>query len=78
MLSVKNCGKIKQMALDNYISWLSEILEQPIEPNENFLDVGGNSMIAISLNNKLKQEFNLLLSMEHLYNETLESAFNKS
>ena len=62
--------------MDNYLSWLGEILEQQILASDNFLDVGGHSMIAISLNERVKKEFGLTLSMERLYNATLEDVFS--
>lgn len=45
----------KSSALEHYISWLSEILEQSVSPDDNFLDIGGHSMIAISLNERIKK-----------------------
>lgn len=63
-------------ALNHYLSWLSEILEQQVLASDNFLDVGGHSMIAISLNERVKKEFGLTLSMEKLYNVTLEDVFS--
>ncbi|MEI7346800.1 acyl carrier protein [Dickeya chrysanthemi] len=65
----------KEKALAQYLLWLEDILEQPVEPDDNFLDAGGHSMIAISLNEKVKKEFGLTLSMERLYNTTLRNVF---
>ncbi|MDE9454649.1 phosphopantetheine-binding protein [Xenorhabdus bovienii] len=67
---------IKLKALGEYISWLESILEQPVSANDNFLDIGGHSMIAISLNDRIKNKFGLSLSMERLYNATLDETFS--
>jgi acyl carrier protein len=66
----------KATALKHYLTWLSDILEQPVLSNDNFLDIGGHSMIAISLNERIRKEFGLVLSMEQLYNTTLENTFS--
>ncbi|ATO34939.1 hypothetical protein DZA65_03909 [Dickeya dianthicola] len=65
----------KEKALVQYLLWLGDVLEQPVEPDDNFLDAGGHSMIAISLNEKVKKEFGLTLSIERLYNTTLRNVF---
>lgn len=70
-----NKEQIKVLALQQYIAWIQEILERPISEEDNFLDIGGYSMIAIALNERVRNEFNLTLSMERLYNSTLSEAF---
>lgn len=68
----------KEQALEQYLLWLEDILEQPVEPNDNFLDIGGHSMIAISLNERVSKEFGLTLSRERLFNATLQEVFFES
>ncbi|WJV63878.1 phosphopantetheine-binding protein [Pectobacteriaceae bacterium C52] len=75
---IKQDSQIKSKALEKYISWLEDILEQPISKDENFLDIGGHSMIAISLNERVKNEFGLSLSIERLYNKTLDEVFSSA
>lgn len=67
--------KVKALALQQYIEWLQDILEKPVSTEDNFLDIGGHSMIAIALNERVRNEFNLTLSMERLYNSTLRETF---
>lgn len=69
---------LKEKALDSFLLWLGDILEQPVKSTDNFLDIGGHSMIAISLNERIKKEFGLTLSMERLYNATLEEVFSNA
>ncbi|PHM72172.1 acyl carrier protein [Xenorhabdus sp. KJ12.1] len=68
---LKNENEIKLDALCRYIMLLESMIKTTISIDENFLDVGGHSMIAIILNEKIKNEFNLIISMEKLYNSTL-------
>jgi Phosphopantetheine attachment site len=68
-------GEIKVRALKEYISWMESLLERPVNAGDNFLDVGGHSMLAISLNERIQNQFGLTLSMEHLYNATLTETF---
>ncbi|CDL82087.1 phosphopantetheine-binding protein [Xenorhabdus szentirmaii] len=77
MTSTNNYTKeeIKAQALKEYISWMESLLERPVAAGDNFLDVGGHSMIAISLNERIQNQYGLTLSMERLYNATLTEAF---
>lgn len=70
--------EIKAHALKEYISWMECLLERPVTGDDNFLDVGGHSMIAISLNEKIRHQFGLTLSMERLYNTTLTETFQSA
>lgn len=67
--------EIKTHALKEYISWMEFLLERPVTEWDNFLDIGGHSMMAISLNERIRNKFGLTLSMERLYNTTLTEAF---
>ncbi|EHY4895189.1 hypothetical protein K4I10_004349 [Salmonella enterica] len=68
--------EIKALALKEYISWMEFLLERPVTGEDNFLDVGGHSMMAISLNERIRNQFGLTLSMERLYNSTLTETFH--
>ncbi|HAT1612328.1 TPA: hypothetical protein I8Y12_004848 [Raoultella planticola] len=70
-----NKEQVKVLALQQYIAWLQAVLEKPVSVEDNFLDIGGHSMIAIGLNERVRNEFNLTLSMERLYNSTLKETF---
>ncbi|EJA0166446.1 hypothetical protein MQB33_003510 [Salmonella enterica subsp. enterica serovar Sandiego] len=67
--------EIKANALKEYISWMEFLLERPVTEDDNFLDIGGHSMMAISLNERIRNKFGLTLSMERLYNTTLTETF---
>lgn len=67
--------EIKANALKEYISWMEFLLERPVTEEDNFLDIGGHSMMAISLNERIRNKFGLTLSMERLYNTTLTETF---
>ncbi|MBD1227196.1 phosphopantetheine-binding protein [Xenorhabdus griffiniae] len=73
-----NESDIKLKALDRYLSLLGSMLEKTVKYNDDFIDVGGHSMIAVLLNEKIKNEFNLILSMEKLFNSTLYETFIES
>ncbi|WP_338804345.1 phosphopantetheine-binding protein [Xenorhabdus griffiniae] len=73
-----NESDIKLKALDRYLSLLGSMLEKTVKSNDDFIDVGGHSMIAVLLNEKIKNEFNLILSMEKLFNATLYETFIES
>ncbi|CZW22702.1 hypothetical protein FGL54_19680 [Enterobacter cloacae] len=70
-----NKEQVKVLALQQYIVWLQDVLEKSVSAEDNFLDIGGHSMIAIALNERVRNEFNLTLSMERLYNSTLSETF---
>lgn len=65
-------------AATTYASWLGDILEEPVSADEEFLDVGGNSMIAITLNGKLKDAFDIELDMRSLFTNTIRDAIKKA
>ena len=70
-----NKEQVKVLALQQYIVWLQDVLEKSVSAEDNFLDIGGHSMIASALNERVRNEFNLTLSMERLYNSTLSETF---
>ena len=57
-----------------YASWLSEILEEPVSPEEEFLDAGGNSMIAITLNTRMKEAFGVEIALRALFTHPIRDA----
>ncbi|MEM9523600.1 MAG: acyl carrier protein [Pseudomonadota bacterium] len=58
----------------DYVAWLSGILEETVSEDENFLDVGGNSMIAITLNGKLKKAHGFEIDLHTLFTMSVEDA----
>lgn len=41
-----NKEQVKVLALQQYIVWLQDVLEKSVSAEDNFLDIGGHSMIA--------------------------------
>ncbi|WP_434560951.1 acyl carrier protein [Pseudomonas sp. Z5-35] len=62
----------------DYTAWIEEALESPVAQDENFLDVGGNSMIALELNKRLRKKYNIEVSIEKLFNKSIADAINHS
>ncbi|KER04947.1 phosphopantetheine-binding protein [Photorhabdus temperata] len=77
-LSESNIRDDKVKALKDYITWLQDILEVSVTEDDNFLDLGGHSMIAISLNERINKQYGLSISMERLYNVSLIEAFSQA
>ncbi|WP_339437604.1 acyl carrier protein [Pseudomonas sp. EL_65y_Pfl1_R32] len=62
----------------DYTAWIEEALESPVAQDENFLDVGGNSMIALELNKRLRKKYDIEVSIEKLFNKSIADAINHS
>ena len=62
----------------DYTAWIEEALESPVAQDQNFLDVGGNSMIALELNKRLRKKYNMEVSIEQLFNKSITDAINHS
>lgn len=59
-----------------YASWLSDILEEPVSPDADFLDAGGNSMIAITLNTRMKEAFGVEIDLRTLFTRPMRDAID--
>lgn len=57
-----------------YASWLGELLEEPVSPDEEFLDAGGNSMIAIHLNTRMKEQYGVEIDLRSLFTHSIRDA----
>ncbi|WP_445496611.1 phosphopantetheine-binding protein [Photorhabdus sp. SF281] len=77
-LSESNIRDDKVKALKDYITWLQDILEVSVTEDDNFLDLGGHSMIAVSLNERINKQYGFSISMERLYNVSLIEAFSQA
>lgn len=62
----------------DYTAWIEEALDSPVAQDENFLDVGGNSMIALELNKRLRKKYDIEVSIEKLFNKSIADAINHS
>ena len=69
---------VQNKLVETYVEWLSEIIQEPVDPADNFLDSGGNSMIAITLNKRLKASHGVDVSLGDLFTLSIEQAIAKS
>ncbi|CAM3298556.1 hypothetical protein BZK31_14045 [Pseudomonas floridensis] len=69
---------IKAEITADYVGWVAEAVESPVAQHENFLDVGGNSMIALALNKRLRKKYNIEVSIEKLFNKSITDALGHS
>ncbi|MGW2089069.1 acyl carrier protein [Streptomyces sp. NPDC001880] len=73
-------SRTSQGALDSaelerkVIEWATEILEEPATPQDNFLDLGGHSMLAVQLNQRISDEFGAELDMQILFERSIGEA----
>jgi Phosphopantetheine attachment site len=57
------------------LAWLREKLEDPgIGPKDNFLEIGGHSLLAIELNTWLDAGYGRTLDVPTLFNESIKDA----
>ncbi|MFB7216141.1 acyl carrier protein [Streptomyces sp. NPDC056255] len=56
------------------VEWAAEILEEPATPQDNFLDLGGHSMLAIELNQRVKGTFGFELDLQMLFEKSIGEA----
>ncbi|MET9428569.1 MULTISPECIES: phosphopantetheine-binding protein [unclassified Streptomyces] len=57
------------------LGWVSELLEDPaVGAEDNFLDLGGHSMLALQLNQQAKERFGAEYDIQTLFEGTLAEA----
>ncbi|MER5507593.1 phosphopantetheine-binding protein [Streptomyces sp. NPDC002766] len=57
------------------LEWVAEILEEPeVTEDDNFLDLGGHSMLALVLGERAKDAFGADYDLKTLFEGTLASA----
>lgn len=57
------------------VKWVAEVLEDPnVRAEDNFLDLGGHSMLALELNKNASDEFGTEFDMRILFEGTLREA----
>ncbi|QNP67439.1 acyl carrier protein [Streptomyces genisteinicus] len=59
---------------DLIAEWVGEFLETEVSLDENFLDLGGHSLIAMNLNTRLQQRFGHELDVKTLFELPLGDA----
>ncbi|MET8630379.1 phosphopantetheine-binding protein [Kitasatospora sp. NPDC004669] len=53
------------------LRWAAEILEEPVTAEDNFLDLGGHSVLALELGNRIKEHFGVELDIEVLFERSV-------
>ncbi|GHF31668.1 hypothetical protein GCM10010218_10670 [Streptomyces mashuensis] len=54
------------------VGWAAEILEEPeTTAGDNFLDLGGHSMLALELNQRVLEKFGVEFDMQVLFERSL-------
>ncbi len=57
------------------VSWAAELLEDPdVTAADNFLDLGGHSMLALELSRLVEKHFGAELDMELVFERSLGAA----
>lgn len=60
----------------NLLEWVRELIEDHrVSLDDNFLDVGGNSLMAVILNERLQNVYGVHVPMKKLFQLSLGEAF---
>lgn len=62
-----NAEEVEQLVL----TWSAELLEEQVSREDNFLDLGGHSALALELIAHIKERFNVDLDLQLLFEHTL-------
>jgi aryl carrier-like protein len=69
---------VRQVQVD-VLSWLRDALEdQTVSADDNFLDIGGHSMMAIELNAWLSEKHGITVGLASLFRESIGTAIASS
>ena len=62
----------KEQAESLILHWVASLLESPgVSSGDNFLDLGGHSMLAVDLDRQVLAHFGVTLDMRLLFEETI-------
>ncbi|WP_405947609.1 phosphopantetheine-binding protein [Streptomyces prunicolor] len=56
------------------VEWAAQILEEPASAQDNFLDLGGHSMLAAELNQRVFDTFGAELDLQLLFEKSIGEA----
>ena len=57
------------------LQWVSELLDEPdVKPEDNFIDLGGHSILAVRLSREAKEHFGADFDLMVLFEKDLTSA----
>jgi len=66
-----NVEEVQRLTLE----WVAETLEEPeVRPEDNFLDLGGHSMLALQLSERAKEKFGAEYDIRVLFEGSLADA----
>jgi acyl carrier protein len=75
MAEVTKAGIATEEAERVVVSWVAEILEDDnVTPDDNFLDLGGHSMLALELSRKSQERFGAEFNIQVLFENSLGEA----
>lgn len=53
------------------LTWATELLEEPATAEDNFLDLGGHSALALELSDRIKERFGAEVDIQVLFEQSL-------
>ncbi|GAA2473930.1 phosphopantetheine-binding protein [Streptomyces mauvecolor] len=53
------------------LAWATELLEEPATAEDNFLDLGGHSVLALELSDRIKERFGAEVDIQVLFEQSL-------
>jgi len=53
------------------LTWSTELLEEKVSGDDNFLDLGGHSALALDLISRIKERFEVDLDLQLLFEHSL-------
>jgi acyl carrier protein len=56
------------------VGWVTEMMGEDVSAEDNFLDVGGHSMLALELNRKTQDEYGAEFDLKVLFESSLSEA----
>jgi len=78
-MSVSASAETASKVQVDVVNWLRDALEDPaLSAADNFLAVGGHSMMAIELNNRLAEKHGVTIGLADLFRKTIGDAIASS
>lgn len=56
------------------VRWVAEMIGEDVSPQDNFLDLGGHSMLALELSRKAKEQFGVEFDVQILFERSIGEA----
>ncbi|MER0245213.1 phosphopantetheine-binding protein [Streptomyces sp. HSW2009] len=53
------------------LDWATDLLEEQVSNDDNFLDLGGHSALALDLNGRIKESYGVDLDLQLLFENSL-------